>query len=82
MPDKNKPNLSGIEEKTLREMRDFAATREGVSLRKKLAGLDPNKLMKAFSSLDKATVEARLKNLDAKQIRKAMENNDFLDKLK
>ncbi len=82
MEDKKKPDLPDLGEKTMREMRDFAATREGVTLRKKLAGLDPQKLMQAFSSLDKATVEARLKNLDADKIRKAMENKDFLDKLK
>ena len=82
MGDKKKTDLSGLDEKTIREMRDFASTREGMTLQKKLAGLDPKKVMQAFSSLDKATVEARLKNLNTDKIREAMKNKDFLDKLK
>lgn len=79
----NKENpLSRLEEETMRDVRALAATREGQQLRKALEGIDPKKLLAAFSKVDTNAAKAKLKGANAADLKKAMQNTDFLDKLK
>ncbi len=74
--------LGGIGDDTMRDIKALASTREGQQLRKELSGIDSKKLLETFSKMDKETIKARLKNINADTLKKAMENKDFLDKLK
>ena len=76
------PTLPGIEDAAMRDIKNLAATREGQNLKKALGNIDKSKLLETFSKIDKETIKARLKNINADTLKQAMQNKDFLDKLK
>ena len=83
MADKKEDELlSAIGDDALRDIRALSSTREGRQLRKELKGIDPQKLLKTFASMDKETIKERLRHVDAASLKKALESKDFLDKLK
>lgn len=83
MADKKEDELlSAIGDDALRDIRALSSTREGRQLREELKGIDPKKLLKVFSGMDKETIKERLGRIDAASLKKALKSKDFLDKLK
>ncbi len=74
--------LSNIEEDAMRDIKALASTREGQQLKKELNGIDTKKLLETFAKMDKETIKSKLQNINADTLKKAMQNKDFLNKLK
>lgn len=73
MPDINSL-LRSFDRNQLREINDFLNSAQGRKVKDKINSSDKNELLKAFSALDRETVNSKLKNLSKQDILKIINN--------